>query len=374
MLDRRQLIAAAALLATGCWPSAPPPEDPRVVAAKRAMAAGAAFLWARENADGAFVSDRYAFMAMGQSLTPFTLLALARVPADVHPFYNARAGKAFGRILAFANAEGAIGFADAAVDYPTYSTALAVRAFATLKPGRWEDHVAPLVGWLKTQQFLAADGWGGHPAEGGFGMGSLEVRTPPDSGHVDLSMTRRALEALAAAGALDDARRTAARGFLGRCRTADGGYVYSPVEEVLNKAGKSEEGPRSYGSATADGLLALLAIGVPATDPEVVAALDRLKGLHTPDENPGLGEGPAPGFARAMRGYYRACSAEVFLALGGPEGWEDGLIDAILAEQKPDGSWQNELTAQKEDDPVVATGFALSALAASLASRGRGGR
>jgi len=67
-------------------------------------------------------------------------------------------------------------------------------------------------------------------------------------------------------------------------------------------------------------------------------------------------------FGTAMRGYYRAASAEVFARLEGPSGWRESLVDAVLAEQAEDGSWRNESPLQKEDDPLVATGFAVQAL------------
>ena len=71
-------------------------------------------------------------------------------------------------------------------------------------------------------------------------------------------------------------------------------------------------------------------------------------------------------FSEAMRGYYRAGAAECFMLTGGPAGWRGELCDAIEAEQRPDGSWKNDNPLQKEDDPIIATGFAIRALAAAL--------
>ena len=76
-------------------------------------------------------------------------------------------------------------------------------------------------------------------------------------------------------------------------------------------------------------------------------------------------------FAEAMRGYYRAGAARCFARSGGPAGWRQGLTAAIVAEQREDGSVRNENALQKEDDPIIGTGFAVQALAAALAS-GRG--
>ena len=70
-------------------------------------------------------------------------------------------------------------------------------------------------------------------------------------------------------------------------------------------------------------------------------------------------------FATAMRGYYRAGAAAVFQRYGGPAGWQAALTEAVYAEQRPDGSWQNESPLQKENDPIVATAFAIQALVAA---------
>ena len=71
-------------------------------------------------------------------------------------------------------------------------------------------------------------------------------------------------------------------------------------------------------------------------------------------------------FAPAMRGYYRAGSAACFAAFGGPEGWRRQLLQAVTSEQRADGSWQNPNALQKEDDPLIATAFALLALGSAL--------
>ena len=56
----------------------------------------------------------------------------------------------------------------------------------------------------------------------------------------------------------------------------------------------------------------------------------------------------------------------VFKRLGGPPGWQDGLITALIAEQGEDGLWRNELALQKESEPIIASSFALLALSAAL--------
>ena len=49
--------------------------------------------------------------------------------------------------------------------------------------------------------------------------------------------------------------------------------------------------------------------------------------------------------------------------------WPEALADALIERQRPDGSWANPLTGQREDDPLVSTSFALVALAACRGQR-----
>lgn len=343
------LLGAASLAA--CQPPEPsPPADP----ALEALARGARWLGTQQDERGAFGSRTFGYLSLGQSLTPLVLLALAELPRALHPLPG-DPGKAMAAMLSMVDEDGALGFAGPAPDYPVYATAMAIRALAKLSPSTLERHGAPLIAWLKGQQLQA--GWEGHAGHGGFPMGAKEALVPPEAGHVDLSMSRRSVEALRAVGEPIGA----AVDFVLRCSTADGGFLYSPVDRALNKGGCQGADCKGYGTATCDGLLALLAAGVPQDAPRVQQALAALKAAHRVDKNPGVAENMGD-FAMAMRFYYRAASARVFAQLGGPEGWEAQLSEALLAEQKPDGRWQNESPLQKESDPIVATSMAIIAL------------
>src|SRR2546422_9370625 len=116
-----------------------------------------------------------------------------------------------------------------------------------------------------------------------------EPRTPPHTGHVDLSMTRYVIEALrAAAVPVTDPVFERARVFVERCQNfdptrpgdTDGGFFFSTTEFDTNKAGHDGKRFRSYGTTTADGILAMLATGVPRTEPHLVAAARWLGGHH----------------------------------------------------------------------------------------------
>ena len=115
------------------------------------------------------------------------------------------------------------------------------------------------------------------------------------------------------------------------------GYLYSPVEKMLNKGVRDGDVLHGYGSATADALIGYRAMGIDPRPQDIAG----LREHHAVDRNPGVGEGPWAAFAKAMKGYYRDASSTVLADIGGPPGWKTTMADAILAEQSDDGSWMN---------------------------------
>ena len=318
-------------------------------APESAVQRGCQYLWSQQGDDGGWHSRTYGLLKSGQSLTPFVLNELLQAcPAP--------AG-AVDRALAFikrnTNSEGALGKTDPLLyDYPNYATALAVQAIRRAGRTDWRQTVAPMAAFLLSQQLSEAHGWKlADAGYGAWGMGG-EPRVAPNAGHIDMSMTRYVLEALAAAEVLrSDPAWARARLFVERCQNPDGGFFFSTVVVDANKAG---EGPgaryRSYGTATADGILAQIALGVSPDKARLwLEAHDRSDG--------------APGFVGeayrrwtfGLRFYYAAAATEA-LGKASPQ-----LIASLESAQRPDGSWRNPETLVKEDDPLIATTFALRA-------------
>src|ERR1051325_3828098 len=343
MRGSRRSFLLAGLAAAGC-------------AHRGAGAAGrkaAQFLWAQQAEDGAWHSHTYGLMRSGQSLTPFVLDALLDVPERVLE----RPVEAIDRAIAFikrnTNAEGALGLMDpVAVDYPNYATGLAVRAMVRARRPGWERDITLPVACLRAQQFTEENGWRREDGPyGAWGMGGERRRTP-DPGHVDLAMTRYVLEGLAAAGVHppDPALERVAV-YLERCQNPDGGFFFSTVNPDTNKAGEENGRYRSYGSTTADGILALRAAGVPAGDPRVKRAEKWLKDHHLPDGAPGFTVPARHAWAAGLRFYYGAAATRAM-----PD------LPVMLPPQRPDGSWVNSNNLMKEDDPLIATAFAIRVL------------
>ncbi len=314
-----------------------------------ALRRGAGYLWGRRHPDGGWHSETYGLLRSGQSLTPLIVNAL--LDAGAAPD-DPRIRRAVAFLERHVSPEGAIGMT--ADDYPCYATALTLRAFVRTR----NPLVRRLVNWLRTQQMSPENGWHSkHEAFGAWGIGGAP-RAAPDPGHIDLSMTRHVLEALAEAGvpATDPAMRNALV-FVSRCQNADGGFFFSTVETGANKAGETASGFASYATTTADGLLAQIAAGAANTQ----AALLWLQANDQPELPAGFDSAARERYAEGLRYYYADAATRAFRAAGRKR--DVPFVRALEKAQRLDGSWQNAELLVKEDDPLIATAFAVSALA-----------
>jgi hypothetical protein len=362
VVTRRHLIALLIVIApSGCTRTKPTP-----------LALAAQYLWSQQAADGGWHSHTYGLLRSGQSLTPFVLQALLDVPDAVEPLPRAKVDRAIAFIVKNTQPDGALGMADRDIpDYPNYATALAVSALGRARAQGWEQQVRNMTAYLRAQQFTEQNGWRpADPAYGAWGMGGLR-RTPPDTGHVDLSMTKYVVEALRAAGIpASDEIFEHARVFVERCQNfdpqhpddTDGGFFFSTTEYDTNKAGHDGKHFRSYGTTTADGILALLAAGHGPSHPRIAAAQRWLVSHHRDMDVPGFIGEAYQRWPHGLAFYYASASTQVFVALRIQAG--SRVSDSLERTQRPDGSWSNPENLVKEDDPLIATAFAVRALAA----------
>ena len=127
-------------------------------------------------------------------MTAFVLDALTRVPESLHePPSNGRR-RAVDFLADHTDSGGAVGRNDPLLpDYPNYATSLAVTALRRLGRPAGDNWISSMTAYLRGQQFTEQNGWTeNHPVYGAWGMGG-DRRTPPATGHVDLSMTRHVL-------------------------------------------------------------------------------------------------------------------------------------------------------------------------------------
>ncbi|MEP7218063.1 MAG: prenyltransferase/squalene oxidase repeat-containing protein [Bacteroidota bacterium] len=378
-------IITTCLMAQGCGgggkPSPPLNDD------ELRLQRACAYLWKEQSPDGSWKSAHYAVMRSGQTLTPFILNTLLDIPERIVPRPDGAVDKALDFIKANTDNRGVLGLRDSLIlEYPNYSTAYALRCL--LKANRPQDKplIEKMVKYLASEQYNESRGFDSlSPAYGGWGFGALRL-PPGDPGHMDLSHTRRCLEAMRESGYGDQSLYNRARIFLlmvqrhpldmrpqpgalpgaRKANGYDGGFYFSPVVPDANK-GKvdSSNGAefRSYATATCDGVLSLLAAGVPANDERVMAARRWLE-LHPRLELPeGIPEGDPAAWDVAMHYYHLSVRSEVYARLGWPGDWRTKIIGILSREQLEDGRFENqEGVLMKEDDPLLATAHATIAL------------
>ncbi len=332
-----------------------------------AVARAADFLVAKQGADGSIRSPVYAYFKDGYALTPLVLAALFAAPAQGEAAY-AR-GVDF---IATMVVDGKLRDDVDAPRYPLYSMAIGVLVLN--RPGNERQRTVrdALVRALRGRQLVEENGWRPDaPSYGGWSYFDGVPNRPEDpDDQANLSATLYAVGALALAGVPPtDPALVRARAFVERCQNADGGFLFAPAIPDGNKAGVG----RSYGSMTADGVRALLRLGVPPDDPRVARAAAWLERSFDPTRNPGDFV-PVNEIRRDSSYYYwtwTAAHALRDLDQGAerrsaprrpPASWAAPLAEALLARQRADGSWANPASEMREDDPVVATSFATAAL------------
>ncbi|HSZ57653.1 MAG TPA: hypothetical protein VK797_18465 [Tepidisphaeraceae bacterium] len=341
------------------------------IAADRAISRAAKFLIDQQSADGAWRSHVYGVLKDGTALTPQIVLCLQSMPHD--PDTDGAIKRARKYLSSLTDDAGPV---RQSLMFPAYNAAIISR----LQP----HHRSA---WIESVRFrqLAGDlGWQpGDPEFGGWGYAASLPRKPGPGLHdptatANLSATLASLEALRDASVTpDDPAISNALVFVQRCQNFanapdpvfdDGGFFFMPKDAAWNKAGLAGTDRlcrvrfNSYGSATADGLRALLDAGLPPGHPRVVASRRWLETHFDPESNPGVFP-PDRQVLRNATYYYYLCSlAQAFSRIPIAIEWRSPICDALIHRQAVNGSWHSSFTDGKEDDPLVATPQAITAL------------
>jgi hypothetical protein len=320
----------------------------------------------------------------GQALTPFVLYSLLENIDAMTADETGRIVRALEFIRSHVDADGALGRADPEiVEYPVYSTAYAVlcfkraQAYRHLRRAENGELILRMERFLRDSQFDESNGFArDHVAFGGWGFDA--PKQPGDPGHMDLAHTRRALQALAVGQPHemgDIFLRANVHAFLQIVQkhnlrstsSYDGGFYFSPVVLAANKGREEVDSDalhfRSYATATCDGILALLAAGVPRGDERVEKAIAWLRAHDDLDYPQGVPTDYAEPWGDAIRFYHYAVRAEAYAALDWPGDWRSQLAAAVAKTQAADGSFRNDASPlMKEDDPLMCTALAVVAL------------
>jgi squalene-hopene/tetraprenyl-beta-curcumene cyclase len=254
-----------------------------------------------------------------------------------------------------------------------YTTCLAIMTFQEAnRDGKYDKVIANATAFVKGLQHSE------DPKDVQYGGVGYDGKSRPD-----LSNTQFMVEALIASGvSRDDPAIKQALKFISRSQNLPGeyndqpfakkatdddkgGFVYNPQEQDNEKSPKRTPagGLRSEGGMTYAGLKSFLYAGVGKDDPRVKAAIDWIRRHYTLSENPGMGQAGLfyyyHTFAKAMDSLGEDPFAD---AKGAKHDWRRELFDVLKAKQKADGSWANENRAFLENQPELATAFAVLAL------------
>ena len=357
-------------------------DDAHWVKADQAIQRGIAYLRSVQADDGSWTP------MPGPAVTAMALMAMLDQP-DMDPTDPAVA-KALDYILAMQHDDG--GIYDAIL--PNYNTAICLSALSRVADRPGMEQIID-----KAQQFLVGLQWNGqpdphgqdvneaHPYFGGAGYGR--------HGRPDMSNTAIMIQGLHDSG-LDCNQPVYQRAlvFIQRCQgldtnpaiTPDGGFIYATsINQNLIGVGESKASPkrmdqakqgipvsglRTYGSMTYAGFKSYLYANLAHDDPRVTQAYQWIQNHYALDRNPGMPDDMAQQghfyyfmtFAKALQAWG---STNIDTPHAGSRDWANDLVDQVTAMQHEDGSWSNPSPRWMEDDPALATCFALIALNAA---------
>lgn len=365
--------------------------DPRLI--DSVLDHAAKFLAERQSPDGAWRSDVYAPFKAGDALTPLVLVALDALPPDARP--EATIERGTGYLNSLVAAEGTIRPPRSGMAYPVYTAACALILLEGRSGQAASRARSAWLEYLRERQLTEQNGWSPSDSRyGGWGYAPDRPRKPPEGASVgpllepNLSATVYALAGLRAAGLKPPAGElSAAEQFVRRCqnfaaggtkgsRFDDGGFFFVPTDAVRNKAGVAGEdtsGERfaSYGSATCDGVRALLMAGAAPGDERVQAGWKWLAANFSANHHPG--DFSESRTAERDSVYYYYCDSLATLLADPHSGAEQAGVDRALWARyvtsrlffraNSRGGWANPEVEVRENDPLVATSLAVHALA-----------
>ena len=343
---------------------------------------GIRYLVDKQQQDGSWKSEHYGNLKQGAATTALVLFALSHTDPEHLDGRKTIIQNGFRFLKAGIEKHGYVanrGGPDYA-NYATSLTLLAERNYQRLH--RW-TFLTPkerktLVQFLVNAQL--DDTHGLKPLQADFGGWDLSgwMQVPRDSPGTNISISSFVLQALEGEQS-DEVRQVRVRAarWLTRLRNPDDGFHFHPRKDHAgNKAQWSDPPdahPLSYGTATVDGLRAMQAVGSTTGETEkTVAYLEQAIRRNGLDSVPGFRR---PSGNESTRSHDSSWSKGLvyyfYMSLGlakdqlTPEVRKQCSkeIPAILRKnQGQDGRWENSSARMREDDPLVATAFALVAI------------
>lgn len=332
------------------------------------------YLLTQQQDDGSWRSETHGILKGGVAYTAYITDAL--IESDDRLVSTQHTDAAILFLLSALDSSGALGYTGKyVIEYPVYATAYLHKIFPSLSIS-FDTLLRPhFEHFLCAQQFTEARGISvDHPAYGAWGFGENNLPFG-EVGHIDLSHTRRVLEALQTAKLSEEhpAWKQAIT-FLQRVQNEDGGFCSSSYTLSANKADEHDRQCVSYATTTADGLLALAALPHPP-ERSISRAVDWLVSHEQWDTPSGIKPRQPGDWDKVLHLYHMAVRAQAYaqaeqlglLPQSIAKQWRTTVVTLLQEEQGPDGSFVNPWGApNKEDDPLLGTALMVRALNAVL--------
>ena len=144
-----------------------------------------------------------------------------------------------------------------------------------------------------------------------------------------------------------------------------GGFVGEPGNSkagaMTNAEGRTTL--RSYGSMSYAGLLGYVYAGLKPDDPRILAVYDWLRNNFTLDENPGMGQQDLYYYLHLMTKALAIYGIDQLpLKDGQTVDWRREVAMKLINLQKADGSWVNQNSRWREQDPALVTSYSVISL------------
>ena len=350
-----------------------------------------AWLVSQQDESGAFKSQHYGAMKQGAATTSLALYSLSMTPEKCREKNREAIQKAIAFLMPGIRARGRVANPDGSLDHPVYSTAMFLVAVNRLDHELDPKLLVTLLDFLVRSQCVEDRGFGPeNPNHGGWDVIGPDVMPGKTSG-TNVSVTHFVLEAFACHvpvaqdqdSVIDKVTiervlnsRKQAVAWLGRLqeKSESGGFYFTAQPgSALNKSRTDDDKPQPYASATCDGLLSL-SFGGEIESVNFENASQWIRKRTTAVTVGGFENQKDSGWPKALQFYYLQSLARSTVSIGDSEKMKkEKLSESILADihatlgksQHEDGRFENESSLMRENDPLIATSFAIIALSSS---------
>lgn len=261
--------------------------------------------------------------------------------------------------------DGAIAFPDIAFSLKNYNTALSLIALKDSKIPNFESNIHKASQYLKELQIPSSNHGIQKYENGGIGY-SIGSRA-------DISNLSIALEALSEHIPKNSPIYKNALTYISLCQQsqnnpfnsnpATGGFSYSPNKNYNQNYLSYHQTKSTHGSITFSGINSLLFCHVQDHDTRLQETLKWLQNNFEVEQNPGMGQIAIYYYFYNVAKALEALGVQKIQHISGQNlDWKRELASELLFRQHQNGSWENTEIKYMENNPILATAYALNSL------------